>query len=60
LLNSHGNNEEDSKNGENINNEVYPSSSIELQLSLALLGVEDENTLQTSTELSYSEHLKEQ
>jgi len=57
-LNSHGN--EDSENGENIDDEVYPSSSTELHLSLALLGVDEENTSQTSTELSYSEHLKEQ
>jgi len=60
LLNSHGNNEKDSKNGENIDDEVYPSSSTELHLSLTLLGVEDVNTSQTSIELSYSEHLKEQ
>ncbi|ESW03706.1 hypothetical protein PHAVU_011G035600 [Phaseolus vulgaris] len=60
LLNSHGNNEEDSENGENIDDEVYPSSSAELHLSLALLGVDEDNTSQTSTELSYSEHLKEQ
>ncbi|XP_027911785.1 PTI1-like tyrosine-protein kinase 1 isoform X2 [Vigna unguiculata] len=60
LLNSHGNNEDDSENGENIDDEVYPSSSAELHLSLALLGVDDEQASQTSTELSYSEHLKEQ
>ncbi|CAJ1933712.1 unnamed protein product [Sphenostylis stenocarpa] len=60
FLNSHGNDEEDSENGENIDDEVYPSSSAELHLSLALLGVLDDRTSQTSTELSYSEHLKEQ
>ncbi|XP_047173095.1 protein kinase STUNTED-like [Vigna umbellata] len=60
LLNSLGNNEDDSENGENIDDEVYPSSSAELHLSLALLGVDDDKASQTSTELSYSEHLKEQ
>ncbi|KAL2329057.1 hypothetical protein Fmac_022484 [Flemingia macrophylla] len=51
--------EEYSENQENIDDEVYPNSSAELHLSLALLGVEDDSTSHSSTDHSYSEHLKE-
>ncbi|KAK7404382.1 hypothetical protein VNO78_05242 [Psophocarpus tetragonolobus] len=56
FLNSIGNDLEDS---ENIDDEVYPNSSAELHLSLALLGVDDDSTSHSSTDQSYSEQLKE-
>ncbi|KAG5118267.1 hypothetical protein AAZX31_12G031700 [Glycine max] len=61
FLNSQGDNDqEDSENQENIDDEVYPNSSAELHLSLALLGVDDDSTSHSSTDHSYSEDLKEQ
>lgn len=60
LFNFHGNDHEHSENEENIDDEVYPNSSAELFLSLALLGVDDDSTSCSSTDHSYSEHLKEQ
>jgi len=61
FLNSQGDgDQEDSENQENIDDEVYPNSSAELHLSLALLGVDDDSTSHSSTDHSYSEHLKEQ
>ncbi|XLU92790.1 hypothetical protein S245_007142 [Arachis hypogaea] len=49
------NNDEHSENQENIDDEVYPCSSAELHLSLALLGVDDD-----TTSFNSSEHPKEQ
>lgn len=60
FFNSHGNDLENSENQENIDDEVYPNSSAELHLSLALLGAEDDSTSCSSTDHSYSEYLKEQ
>ncbi|KAK7312257.1 hypothetical protein VNO77_36006 [Canavalia gladiata] len=60
LINSLGNDHEDSENQENIDDEVYPNSSADLHLSLALLGVDDDSISHSSTDHSYSEHLKEQ
>lgn len=61
VFNSHGNDNEHSEDHENIDDEVYPSSSAELHLSLALLGVEDGTTSFSSTDHSNSsEHSKEQ
>ncbi|KAI5387992.1 protein kinase STUNTED isoform X1 [Lathyrus oleraceus] len=52
---------EHSENDENIDDEVYPNSSAELHLTLALLGVDEDNTSScSSTEHSYSENLKDQ
>lgn len=51
---------EHSDNEENIDDEVYPNSSAELHLSLALLGVDDDTTSCSSTDHSYSEYLKDQ
>ncbi|MED6156739.1 hypothetical protein PIB30_017113 [Stylosanthes scabra] len=50
-------NDEHSENQENIDDEVYPSSSAELHLSLALLGVDQDDT---ASSYSSSEHPKEQ
>nr|KYP68318.1 putative serine/threonine-protein kinase At1g01540 family [Cajanus cajan] len=58
FLNSSEDDQEDSENQENIDDEVYPNSSAELHLSLALLGVDDDSTSHSSTDHSYSEHLK--
>ncbi|TKY67655.1 putative proline-rich receptor protein kinase PERK11 [Spatholobus suberectus] len=60
FFNSHEDDHEDSENQENIDDEVYPNSSAELHLSLALLGVDDDSTSHSSTDHSYTEHLKEQ
>ncbi|KAJ1393758.1 Serine/threonine-protein kinase, active site [Sesbania bispinosa] len=61
FLNSEENDHGYSGNEENIDDEVYPNSSAELHLSLALLGVEDDSTSCSSTDHSFvSEHLKEQ
>ncbi|XP_061342130.1 protein kinase STUNTED isoform X1 [Gastrolobium bilobum] len=60
IFNSHGNDHDDSENQENIDDEVYPYSSAELHLSLALLGVDDDRASCCSTDHSNSEHLKEQ
>lgn len=54
-FNSNGNDEENSENQENIDDEVYPNSSAELHLSLALLGVDDDSTSHSSTDQCYSE-----
>ncbi|KAL5055629.1 hypothetical protein RYX36_036311 [Vicia faba] len=52
---------EHSENEENIDDEVYPNSSAELHLTLALLGVDEDNTSScSSTEHRYSENLKDQ
>lgn len=61
-----GNNEDEycfneySENEENIDDEVYPNSSTELHLTLALLGIDDDSTSCSSTDHSYSENLKDQ
>lgn len=61
-----GNNEDEycfneySENEENIDDEVYPNSSTELHLTLALLGVDDDSTSCSSTDHSYSENLKDE
>jgi len=61
-----GNNEDEywfneySENEENIDDEVYPNSSTELHLTLALLGVDDDSTSCSSTDHSYCENLKDQ
>ncbi|KAK7264200.1 hypothetical protein RJT34_31805 [Clitoria ternatea] len=61
FFNSNENDQEESENQEeNIDDEVYPNSSAELHLSLALLGMDDDTTSYRSTDRSYSEHLKEQ
>ena len=49
-----------SENEENIDDEVYPNSSTELHLTLALLGVDDDSTSCSSTDQNYSENLKDQ
>ncbi|RYR22653.1 hypothetical protein Ahy_B03g067964 isoform B [Arachis hypogaea] len=54
-LQGNDNNDEHSENQENIDDEVYPCSSTELHLSLALLGVDDD-----TTSFNSSEHPKEQ
>jgi diphthamide biosynthesis methyltransferase len=52
---------EHSENEENIDDEVYPNSSTELHLTLALLGVDEDSTSSSSsTDHSYSENLKDQ
>lgn len=59
FFNSHMNDYEHSENQESIDDEVYPNSSAELYLSLALLGVDDDTTSSYgSTDHSNSE-LKE-
>ncbi|KAK7258022.1 hypothetical protein RIF29_32402 [Crotalaria pallida] len=60
FFNSHGDNYEHSEIQESIDDEVYPNSSAELHLSLALLGVDDDTTSSSSTENSNSENSKEQ
>ncbi|XP_061372474.1 protein kinase STUNTED-like [Gastrolobium bilobum] len=59
-FNSHENNHDHSENQENIDDEVYPNSSAELHLGLALLDVDNDTTSYSSTEHSNIEHLKEQ
>ena len=56
MLNSQ---ENDYENQENIDDEVYPNSSAELHLSLALLDVDYDTTSYSSTEHSNSEHSKD-
>ncbi|XP_058759115.1 protein kinase STUNTED-like [Vicia villosa] len=52
---------EQSENEENIDDEVYPHSSAELHLTLALLGVDEDSTSScSSTDHRYSENLKDQ
>ncbi|KAK2435145.1 Protein kinase superfamily protein [Trifolium repens] len=52
---------EHSENEGNIDDEVYPNSSTELHLTLALLGVDEDSTSSSSsTDHSYSENLKDQ
>ncbi|OIV99545.1 hypothetical protein TanjilG_17355 [Lupinus angustifolius] len=60
LFNSLENDYGHSENQESIDDEVYPNSSAELHLSLALLGVEDDTTSYSSRDHSNSEHSKEQ
>ncbi|KAJ1398974.1 Serine/threonine-protein kinase, active site [Sesbania bispinosa] len=59
LFSSHENDRDHSENQENIDDEVYPNSSAELHLSLALLDVDNDTTSFSSIEHSKSEHLKE-
>ncbi|KAI4297766.1 hypothetical protein L6164_037634 [Bauhinia variegata] len=54
LLDSCRDDHQRSANQDNIDDEVYPNSSAELHLSLALLDVDDETTSYTSTEHSNS------
>ncbi|XP_054788061.1 protein kinase STUNTED isoform X2 [Prosopis cineraria] len=63
-LSSQGYDSEHAENQENIDDEVYPNSSAELHLSLALLDVDDDSTsysssTERSNSLSLEEHLKE-
>ncbi|KAK7267488.1 hypothetical protein RIF29_20162 [Crotalaria pallida] len=60
FFNSHGDNYEHLEIQESIDDEVYPNSSAELHLSLALLGVDDDTTSSSSTDHSNSENSKEQ
>ncbi|KAJ1411695.1 Serine/threonine-protein kinase, active site [Sesbania bispinosa] len=59
LFSSDENDHDHSENQENIDDEVYPNSSAELHLSLALLDVDNDTTSFSSIEHSNSEHLKE-
>ncbi|XP_028787468.1 probable receptor-like protein kinase At5g18500 [Neltuma alba] len=64
FLSSQGFDSEHTENQENIDDEVYPNSSAELHLSLALLDVDDDSTSNSSStersnSLSLEEHLKE-
>ncbi|XP_019454230.1 PREDICTED: pto-interacting protein 1-like [Lupinus angustifolius] len=59
FLNSQGDDYEHSENQESIDDEVYPNSSAELHLSLALLGIDDDTTSYSSTDHSNNEHSKE-
>ncbi|XP_057436684.1 protein kinase STUNTED isoform X2 [Lotus japonicus] len=59
FFSSHENDHDHYENQENIDDEVYPNPSAGLHLSLALLDVDDDTTLYSSTEHSSSEHLKE-
>ncbi|KAK7817329.1 proline-rich receptor-like protein kinase perk1 [Quercus suber] len=58
-LNSQNGNLKDSENQDNNDDEVYPNSSPELHLSLALLDVEDDNTSDSSVERSNNSSLEE-
>ncbi|KAI4350271.1 hypothetical protein L6164_004742 [Bauhinia variegata] len=60
LLNSNGYDHQYSANQDNIDDEVYPNSSAELHLSLALLDVDDETTSSSSTDQSSSLSLEQQ
>ncbi|KAF3964244.1 hypothetical protein CMV_011446 [Castanea mollissima] len=58
-LNSQNGNLKDSENQDNNDDEVYPNSSPELHLSLALLDVEDDDTSDSSAERSNIRSLEE-
>lgn len=61
-MNSQNNHQQDSENQDENDDEVYPNSSAELHLSLALLDVDDDTTSVSSvdrrTSISLEEYFK--
>lgn len=61
-MNSHNYYQQDSENQDDNDDEVYPNSSAELHLSLALLDVDDDSTSVSSvdrrTSISLEEYFK--